>query len=65
MLRRLARDSIAEHPECLATSPITHQQLADLVGTSRETVTRVIKELKDAGWLAQEGKRYLIPREEP
>jgi CRP-like cAMP-binding protein len=45
----------------MATSPITHQQLADLVGTSRETITRVVKELKDEGWLEQEGKRYLVP----
>jgi len=38
-----------------------HDRLADLVGTSRETITRVVKELKDEGWLEQEGKRYLVP----
>ena len=42
------------------TPAVTHQQLADLVGTSRETITRVVKELKDSGWLQQEGKRYLV-----
>ena len=35
-----------------------------MVGTSRETVTRAIKQLKTPGWLAQEGKRYVIPAEE-
>jgi len=43
------------------TPPLTHQQIADMVGTSRETVTRSIKQLKESGWLAQEGKRYVIP----
>ena len=40
---------------------LTHQQIADMIGTSRETVTRVVKELKQDGWLQQEGKRYLVP----
>jgi CRP-like cAMP-binding protein len=44
------------------TPALTHQQIADMIGTSRETVTRAIKQLKDDGWLAQEGKRYLIPQ---
>jgi CRP-like cAMP-binding protein len=43
------------------TPTLTHQQIADMIGTSRETVTRVIKQLKDDGWLAQSGKRYIIP----
>jgi CRP-like cAMP-binding protein len=64
ILLRMAKDPIAGNPERMATPTITHQQLADLVGTSRETITRVVKELKDAGWLAQEGKRYLVPRDE-
>jgi CRP-like cAMP-binding protein len=45
----------------LMTPALTHQQIADMVGTSRETVTRAIKQLKESGWLAQEGKRYVIP----
>ena len=61
LLARLAKEKIATRTDRMATSPITHQQLADLVGTSRETITRVVKELKDEGWLEQEGKRYLIP----
>jgi len=43
------------------TPAMTHQQIADMIGTSRETVTRAIKQLKDDGWLGQEGKRYVIP----
>jgi CRP-like cAMP-binding protein len=60
LLQRLAREP---HPggERRATAPLTHQQIADMVGTSRETVTRVVKELKEEGWLRQDGKRYLVP----
>ena len=31
--------------------------------TSRETVTRVVKQLKQDDWLDQEGKRYVVPAE--
>ena len=63
LLRRRATEELPDQPGFSATPPITHQQLADLVGTSRETITRVIKELKDEGWLDQEGKRYIVPVE--
>ena len=52
-------------PHLLSTGSVTHQQLADLVGTSRETITRVVKSLKRRGWLDQDGKHYLIAKEEP
>ena len=38
--------------------PVTHQQLADFVGSSRETVTRALQELKRDGAVEQRGKRY-------
>jgi CRP-like cAMP-binding protein len=65
LLVRMAREPVEDRPERRATAAITHQQLADLIGTSRETVTRVIKELKETGWLEQEGKQYLVPFQEP
>ena len=40
--------------------PVTHQQIADLVGSSRETVTRAIQQLKRAGEVEQKGKRYRL-----
>jgi CRP-like cAMP-binding protein len=43
---------------------LTHQQIADMIGTSRETVTRVVKRLKEQGWLEQKGKQYLVPVED-
>lgn len=64
------RERTRELLERLATEPtddgwlrspaLTHQEVADMVATSRETVTRAVKQLKQDGWLRQEGKRYLI-----
>jgi CRP-like cAMP-binding protein len=65
VLLRLAREPAPKDPTRRITSPVTHQELADMVGTSRETVTRVLKELKDEGWLRKEGKRYVVPSDEP
>ena len=65
IIERMAVEEVPGDPTRRATAPITHQQLADLVGTSRETITRVVKELKDSGWLAQEGKRYRVKSASP
>ena len=59
LLVRLAREESGQ-PGRRKTSVLTHQQIADMIGTSRETVTRVLKVLKEQGWLAQEGKHYLV-----
>jgi CRP-like cAMP-binding protein len=58
LLQRLAK---SQHADGMRSTPtLTHQQIADMIGTSRETVTRVVKELKQEGWLDQEGKLYLL-----
>ena len=62
LLVRLARDETGV-PGRLATPSLTHQQIADMIGTSRETVTRAVKGLKQDGWLEQDGKHYLVPVE--
>jgi CRP/FNR family cyclic AMP-dependent transcriptional regulator len=57
---RIARDE--GDPEDFRITPVlTHQQIADMIGTSRETVTRAVKRLKEDGWLRQRGKRYIVP----
>ena len=60
LLQRLAKDDAAATGVASRRS-LTHQQIADMVGTSRETVTRALKGLKQEGWLEQEGKRYVVP----
>jgi CRP-like cAMP-binding protein len=64
VLRRMATQAASGYPDKLATEAVTHQQLADVVGTSRETITRVVKSLKRRGWLAQYGKQYVILKED-
>jgi CRP/FNR family cyclic AMP-dependent transcriptional regulator len=62
LLGRIAKDS--DDSGRRLTPALTHQQIADMIGTSRETVTRVVKQLKAEGWLDQQGKRYIVPAEE-
>ena len=65
ILLRLAKQASAQgQPERYETPSLTHQQIADMIGTSRETVTRVVKGLKNEGWLAQDGKKYVVPADE-
>lgn len=63
LFERIAQEEgVGEHFRITPT--LTHQQIADMIGTSRETVTRAVKRLKDDGWLQQRGKRYVIPQDE-
>jgi CRP/FNR family cyclic AMP-dependent transcriptional regulator len=43
--------------------PVSHALLADMVGSSRETVTRALDELQQAGFVARRGHSYrlLVP----
>lgn len=47
------------------TPKLTHQQIADHVGASREMVSKIIKDLRSGGYLAVEGKRYIVQRKLP
>lgn len=44
----------------LIDRPLTHQQLANLVGTTRETVTKILNEMKDNGLLSIRRHRITI-----
>jgi CRP-like cAMP-binding protein len=43
---------------------LTHYQLATAVGTTRVTITRLLKDLKDQGWLRFD-QRYLVLQVDP
>ncbi|MCF7984816.1 MAG: Crp/Fnr family transcriptional regulator [Thiohalocapsa sp.] len=47
------------------TAPLTHQGIADRVGCSREMVSRIIGDLKTGGYVAMEGKRFVLQRKLP
>lgn len=40
--------------------PITHELLAEMVGSARETVSRAIDELRDSGFVVREGRTYRL-----
>ena len=40
--------------------PLTHQLLADAIGSARETVTVAIRDLRRDGFLAHEGRSYVL-----
>jgi CRP-like cAMP-binding protein len=40
--------------------PLTHALLGEMVGSERETVTRAIDQLEDAGFLTREGHQYRL-----
>jgi CRP/FNR family cyclic AMP-dependent transcriptional regulator len=63
LLTRLAKED-PQHTGRRVTPALTHQQIADMIGTSRETVTRALKLLKEHGWLEQEGKKYVLAGED-
>jgi CRP/FNR family transcriptional regulator/CRP/FNR family cyclic AMP-dependent transcriptional regulator len=63
LLSRLAKED-PQRSGCRITPALTHQQIADMIGTSRETVTRALKLLKEHGWLHQEGKKYVVAGDE-
>ena len=40
--------------------PLTHQTIANMIGASRETVSRAMKEFQDSGWIDVERRRIRI-----
>ncbi|MSR84508.1 MAG: Crp/Fnr family transcriptional regulator [Candidatus Latescibacteria bacterium] len=64
-LLRLALERGVEVAEGYALEvPPTHQQLANMTGSTRETVSRVLKQLESQGYIARHEGQILILREE-
>lgn len=42
------------------TPKLTHQEIANALGTTRVTVTRIIGQLKEIGWLSLDAQRSII-----
>ncbi len=49
----------------LITDRLTQQEIASLVGSSREMVSRIFKDLKAGGYITVEGKRITIHKKLP
>jgi CRP-like cAMP-binding protein len=39
---------------------LTHQQLANAIGTTRVTVTRLLSQLQEEGWLSIDSSRHIV-----
>jgi len=60
-LLKLSRAHGVERPEGTALMlPLTHRILADMIGASRETVSRHLGHLKGHGLVSQRGRTFLI-----
>ncbi len=44
---------------------LTHQEIADMIGASREMVSRILKDLTTGGYLSIEGRKLYIHRTPP
>jgi CRP-like cAMP-binding protein len=42
------------------TVRLTHQQIAGLIGTTRVTVTRLLREFRDEGWISFDSTRHIL-----
>lgn len=60
-LELLAIDYGVSVPQGLRLTPrLTHQEIASALGTTRVTVTRIIGQLKELGWLSLDTQRSII-----
>jgi CRP/FNR family cyclic AMP-dependent transcriptional regulator len=59
LLMELARPAGSEW---VIREKMTHQEIADMVGSSRESVSRILKEIADAGYISIDRKRITIHR---
>jgi CRP/FNR family transcriptional regulator len=64
ILRLSARYGTRTGKEIFLNIPLTHQEIADMVGTSRQTATAVLSALKRQGVLSMESRRIHIESEE-
>ena len=60
---RIARMLLEAAQECgndLIEKPLTHQTIAQVIGASRETVSRALREFQDKGWVTSERRRLRL-----
>jgi CRP-like cAMP-binding protein len=60
---RIARMLLDAAEECgsdLIDKPLTHQTIAQLIGASRETVSRALRDFQESGWVNTERRRIRL-----
>jgi len=59
-IARMLLDTADEGGSALIEKTLTHQTIAHIIGASRETVSRAMREFQDSGWLTTERRRIRI-----
>ena len=59
-IARLLLDLAEEAGSTTIEKPLTHQTIAQMIGASRETVSRAMKDFQDAGWITVERRRIAL-----
>lgn len=62
--RVLLREA-AEEGERRVVRALTHQEIANRVGASREMVSRIMKDLRDGGYVEADGRAIVLRRDLP
>lgn len=59
-IARMILDAATEGGSESIEKPLTHQTIAHVIGASRETVSRAMREFVEAGWISTERRRIKI-----
>ena len=59
------KDLAKEEGGKLITQPLTQQELAQMIGASREMVSRIFKELKAGDYIRMQDKRVVLNKKLP
>ncbi|MBI2796872.1 MAG: Crp/Fnr family transcriptional regulator [Gemmatimonadetes bacterium] len=59
-IARLLLDFGGTAPGGIIDKPLTHQTIANMIGASRETVSRTMREFQDLGWVKVERRRIAL-----
>jgi CRP/FNR family cyclic AMP-dependent transcriptional regulator len=62
---RILLEQSEEQGDVLVTEKLTQQEIADMVGASRAMVSRILKDLKEGGYISIEKKRITIHHKLP
>ncbi len=59
-IARMLLDAAIECGSDLIEKPLTHQTIAQVIGASRETVSRAMREFQELGWVTAERRRIRL-----
>jgi CRP/FNR family transcriptional regulator, cyclic AMP receptor protein len=61
LLERSTKESAGKEPALKVHLPFSHEEIAQMIGTSRETVTRTLNDFKRKRLIASKGATIMIP----